>query len=64
MASLVERYYNLLQAPHKELIWFEHAGHGLLHRKYKSVCRRDREYRAGTKMKVRGNLGSDQSAAD
>ena len=29
MASLVEGYYNVLQAPHKELIWFEHAGHGL-----------------------------------
>jgi pimeloyl-ACP methyl ester carboxylesterase len=27
MASLVERYYNLLDAPHKELIWLE-AGHG------------------------------------
>lgn len=29
MASLVEGYYNILQAPHKELIWFENAGHGL-----------------------------------
>jgi pimeloyl-ACP methyl ester carboxylesterase len=28
MTSLVERYYNVLEAPHKELIWFE-AGHGL-----------------------------------
>jgi pimeloyl-ACP methyl ester carboxylesterase len=28
MASLVERYFNVLEAPHKELIWFE-AGHGL-----------------------------------
>ncbi len=28
-ASLVEEYYNLLQAPHKELIWFEGEGHGL-----------------------------------
>jgi pimeloyl-ACP methyl ester carboxylesterase len=28
MSSLVERYYGVLQAPHKELIWFE-AGHGL-----------------------------------
>jgi pimeloyl-ACP methyl ester carboxylesterase len=27
MASLVERYYNKLQAPHKELIWLE-SGHG------------------------------------
>jgi hypothetical protein len=27
MASLVERYYNVLQAPHKELIWLE-SGHG------------------------------------
>jgi pimeloyl-ACP methyl ester carboxylesterase len=27
MASLVERYYNLLDAPHKELIWLD-AGHG------------------------------------
>jgi pimeloyl-ACP methyl ester carboxylesterase len=27
VASLVERYYNVLQAPHKELIWLE-AGHG------------------------------------
>lgn len=28
MSSLVERYYNVLQAPHKELIWLE-GGHGL-----------------------------------
>jgi hypothetical protein len=28
MSSLVERYYNVLEAPRKELIWFE-AGHGL-----------------------------------
>ena len=28
MTSLVERYYNVLEAPHKELIWLE-AGHGL-----------------------------------
>jgi pimeloyl-ACP methyl ester carboxylesterase len=27
MASLVERYHNLLQAPHNDLIWFEHSGH-------------------------------------
>ncbi len=27
MASLVERYYNVLQAPHKELIWLD-SGHG------------------------------------
>jgi len=27
MATLVERYYNVLQAPHKELIWLE-SGHG------------------------------------
>jgi len=27
MASLVERYYNILQAPYKELIWVE-SGHG------------------------------------
>ncbi len=28
MSSLVERYYKVLQAPHKELIWLE-GGHGL-----------------------------------
>jgi len=28
MASLVERYYDVLQAPRKELIWLE-GGHGL-----------------------------------
>jgi pimeloyl-ACP methyl ester carboxylesterase len=28
MPSLVEQYYNVLQAPHKELIWFN-SGHGL-----------------------------------
>ena len=28
MTSLVERYYNVLEAPHKELIWLD-AGHGL-----------------------------------
>ena len=27
MASLVEDYYEVLQAPHKELIWFEKSGH-------------------------------------
>jgi hypothetical protein len=27
MASLVERYYSVLDAPHKELIWLE-SGHG------------------------------------
>lgn len=27
VSSLVERYYNVLQAPHKELIWIE-SGHG------------------------------------
>jgi hypothetical protein len=27
MASLVEEYYNVLDAPHKELIWFENSGH-------------------------------------
>jgi pimeloyl-ACP methyl ester carboxylesterase len=25
---LTEEYFNLLTAPHKELIWFEHSGHG------------------------------------
>ncbi|MBX3084428.1 MAG: alpha/beta hydrolase [Anaerolineae bacterium] len=29
MTSLVEEYFNVLQAPHKELIWFENGGHGL-----------------------------------
>jgi hypothetical protein len=28
MSSLVEAYYNILQAPHKQLIWLE-GGHGL-----------------------------------
>lgn len=28
MSSLVEEYYNILQAPHKELIWLN-GGHGL-----------------------------------
>jgi hypothetical protein len=28
MSSLVEGYYDLLQVPHKELIWLE-GGHGL-----------------------------------
>ncbi|PSB39837.1 hypothetical protein C7B69_01215 [filamentous cyanobacterium Phorm 46] len=27
--KLTEEYFNLLTAPHKELIWFEHSGHGL-----------------------------------
>jgi pimeloyl-ACP methyl ester carboxylesterase len=26
--SLTEEYFNLLSSPHKELIWFEHSGHG------------------------------------
>ncbi len=25
--ALIEEYYTLLDAPHKELIWFEHSGH-------------------------------------
>jgi pimeloyl-ACP methyl ester carboxylesterase len=29
MSSLVDQYYNVLQAPHKELIWFN-SGHNLL----------------------------------
>ena len=28
MSSIVERYYNILEAPHKELIWLN-GGHGL-----------------------------------
>jgi hypothetical protein len=28
MASLTERYYSVLQTPHKELIWFE-SGHSM-----------------------------------
>jgi pimeloyl-ACP methyl ester carboxylesterase len=27
MASLTEHYCTVLEAPHKELIWFEHSGH-------------------------------------
>jgi pimeloyl-ACP methyl ester carboxylesterase len=27
MGTLLERYYNVLQAPHKEVIYFENAGH-------------------------------------
>lgn len=27
MASLVEQYYAVLEAPHKDLIWFENSGH-------------------------------------
>ena len=27
MASRTERYYTVLKAPHKELIWFERSGH-------------------------------------
>jgi pimeloyl-ACP methyl ester carboxylesterase len=27
MASLSERYFNKIQAPHKELVWFERSGH-------------------------------------
>ena len=26
--KLTEEYFNLLTAPHKELIWFEQSGHG------------------------------------
>ncbi len=25
--TLTEEYYNLLDAPHKEIVWFEHSGH-------------------------------------
>jgi pimeloyl-ACP methyl ester carboxylesterase len=31
MTSLVERYYDVLQAPHKELIWSEQSGHTPIH---------------------------------
>jgi pimeloyl-ACP methyl ester carboxylesterase len=31
ITSLVERYYHVLQAPHKELIWFEQSGHTPIH---------------------------------
>jgi pimeloyl-ACP methyl ester carboxylesterase len=24
---LVQEYYNLLDAPHKQIVWFEHSGH-------------------------------------
>jgi pimeloyl-ACP methyl ester carboxylesterase len=27
MTSLTEEYFNLLEAPHKEMIWFENSGH-------------------------------------
>jgi pimeloyl-ACP methyl ester carboxylesterase len=27
LPSLIEEYYELLDAPHKELIWFERSGH-------------------------------------
>ncbi len=26
-ANLTEDYYNRLEAPNKELVWFEHSGH-------------------------------------
>ena len=25
--SLTQEYYDLLDAPHKEIVWFEHSGH-------------------------------------
>ncbi len=31
MASLVEKYYNAIQAPRKELIWFEESGHDVMY---------------------------------
>jgi hypothetical protein len=31
MASLVERYYRVFDAPHKELIWFEQSGYDPLY---------------------------------
>jgi pimeloyl-ACP methyl ester carboxylesterase len=27
MTSLAEQYFHVLQAPHKELVWFEKSGH-------------------------------------
>lgn len=27
VATLAEQYYALLDAPHKEIVWFEHPGH-------------------------------------
>jgi pimeloyl-ACP methyl ester carboxylesterase len=30
MALLTERYYHVLQAPHKELLWFDKSEHTLL----------------------------------
>ena len=26
--NLAEDYYKILEAPEKELVWFEHSGHG------------------------------------
>jgi pimeloyl-ACP methyl ester carboxylesterase len=31
MTSLVEKYYSVLQAPRKELIWFEESGHDVMY---------------------------------
>ena len=45
MASLVERYYNVLQAPHKELIWFT-SGHGMTHADVRPIADADGEPRA------------------
>ena len=42
MSSLVEGYYNVLEAPHKELIWLD-GGHGLSDEKSGAVRRRDGE---------------------
>jgi hypothetical protein len=38
MSSLVEGYYDLLQAPHKELIWLE-GGHGRMAKTWASLWR-------------------------
>lgn len=31
MATLVEKYYEVLEAPYKEIVWFEQSGHAPLY---------------------------------
>ena len=41
-AALVQDYFDLIQAPYKELVWFEHSGHNPMTdepEKFKSLLR-------------------------
>ena len=57
MASLAEEYFEKLEAPSKELIWFEHSGHPPLY----SESRRFIELMARVKAETSAPVGTSFS---